>query len=234
MIKEAIILAGGFGTRLKGVTGDVPKPLAPVGGRPFLEYLLEHIVQSGIGKVIMAVGYKFESIMDHFGEKYNDIDIAYSVESEPLGTGGAILQAVGSVTEESCLVVNGDTFFPFDMKLFQKASEDGDFRITVALKEMMNFDRYGTVETEGNRIVSFHEKKYCEQGMINAGAYIVDKAWLKTCAPGKVFSFEKEILETHVGSGLIGYYLSDAWFIDIGIPEDYEKANRELPRYNIS
>jgi D-glycero-alpha-D-manno-heptose 1-phosphate guanylyltransferase len=229
MIKEAIIIAGGFGTRLKNLVKELPKSMAPIRDKPFLAYILEHLLEYRIEKVVVAAGYRHEEIISYFGNYYKGIEIVYSIENKPLGTGGAILEALQSIASQYCFVLNGDTCFDVDFIAFEKSFKKINPVISVALKPMSGFDRYGSVITKSNRIKSFNEKKFCENGLINGGVYILEKEWLTKNAPGKVFSFEKDILEKHVNKDFIAYFLSDAYFIDIGIPEDYLKALKELP-----
>ena len=229
MIKEAIILAGGFGTRLKKLVDEMPKSMAPIKKKPFLTYILEHLFKYDIEKVVLAVGYKHEAIISRFGKSYKGIELAYSIENKPLGTGGAILKAALTISSEYCYVLNGDTFFNVDLSAFTKSFNRSKPVLSVALKPMVSFDRYGSVTTENDRIKSFNEKKYCEAGLINGGVYILDKEWLIKNTPGEVFSFEKDILEKYASKDFIAYFLSDTYFIDIGIPEDYLSASRDLP-----
>lgn len=229
MVKEAIILAGGFGTRLKDLVDDLPKSMAPVRDRPFLTYILEHLLKYNIEKVILAVGYKHEEIISWFGNDYKGLKIEYSIENEPLGTGGALIKAINSVFSRYCYVMNGDTCFNADLSAFESSFMNRKAVISIVLKSMFSFDRYGSVTIERERIKSFNEKKYCKNGFINGGVYILDKEWLKKKSPGKVFSFEKDILEKYVSTDFMTYFISDAYFIDIGIPEDYLRASEELP-----
>jgi D-glycero-alpha-D-manno-heptose 1-phosphate guanylyltransferase len=227
MKREAVILAGGFGTRLRSVVNDVPKPMALVRGIPFLSYLLEELNNNGFHKAIIAAGYKHETISGYFGEHYKNIELTYSIENEPLGTGGAIALAVEKVAEENFFIINGDTFFRVDFSQLEEIFIKGKSNLTIALKEMRNFDRYGTVVTSDQKIISFREKKFCEKGLINGGIYLINKKWLKENSPSKIFSFEKDLLEKKISDN-ITFYISDGYFIDIGIPEDYLRAEREL------
>jgi D-glycero-alpha-D-manno-heptose 1-phosphate guanylyltransferase len=229
MIKEAIILAGGFGTRLKKLVDELPKTMAPVNDIPFLTYILEHLLKFKVEKVILAVGYRYEDIISYFGNYYKDAKIEYSIEKEPLGTGGAIFKGIQAITSQYCYVLNGDTYYNVDLIAFEKSFSKSRSVLSIALKPMVNFDRYGSVTTKRGKIKSFNEKKFCENGLINGGVYIVDKRWLDKNAPGRVFSFEKDILEQYVSKDIIAYFLSDTYFIDIGIPEDYLKASQDLP-----
>jgi len=230
----AIVLAGGLGTRLRSVIADMPKPMAPVCGKPFLHYIFLYLQKQGITEVVLSVGYKSEMIKDFFGDKYQDIAIRYSVEGEPLGTGGGIAQAMAMIGSDA-FVLNGDTFFDVDLSelydFFKKRKAD----IGLALKRMHHFDRYGTVDI-GNqdRVLQFHEKQYRSEGLINGGVYVLNKNLFKKAEETseetllQKFSFEKDILEKHLiplhyhGQEFKGY------FIDIGIPEDYNKAQEDF------
>ncbi len=226
---EAIILAGGFGTRLQSVVKDVPKPMADIRGKPFLEYLLMFLAKSGFSKVILSVGYKKEVIMDYFKDFYLGMEIIYSPEESPLGTGGAIKKALMYAIGENVLVLNGDTFFNLDITSFYATHQQNTSSITMALKPMTQFDRYGSVNTSGKTVVSFEEKGFKEKGLINAGAYIIRKSIQKILTEfNDVFSFEKDFLEKNISTIKPVAYIEDAYFIDIGIPEDYNKAQQEL------
>jgi len=229
MKKEAVILAGGFGSRLKSVVNDIPKPMALIKDLPFLAYLLEQLHKYKFDKAIFAAGYKSEIIESYFGTSYKNIEIAYSVEKEPLGTGGAITEAAGLITSEYFFVMNGDTFFEVDFEGMEEKYKKSKSGLMVALKMKINFNRYGAVVTKGEKIISFNEKRFCRKGLINGGIYIVNKDWMIEKSVGKMFSFEKDILEKLVREDQITYYISDGYFIDIGIPEDYIKAFEELP-----
>ncbi|MDX9930596.1 MAG: nucleotidyltransferase family protein [Bacteroidales bacterium] len=229
-VNEAIILAGGLGTRLREVTGTLPKVMAPVGGRPFLEYLLNYLAVNKIKKVILATGYESEVLKSHFGDSFKGLSIKWSDEEEPLGTGGAILQATAFAESDSVFILNGDTLF--DVPLEAMADETGrNFSsISLALKPMIDFDRYGSVEIKNGIITSFQEKKFCREGLINGGVYLLSCNWLINRAPGIKFSFEKDILEKYVSQKEIAAFICDNYFIDIGIPADFRRAQTEIPQ----
>ena len=223
---EAIILAGGFGTRLSMVVSDVPKPMAPINGRPFLEYLLDDLNEKGINRVILAVGYKKEIIKNHFKEKYRNIEIIYSNEDKPLGTGGAIKKALTLAKDEDIFIINGDTFFNVDLEEMYQFHKKNNSKLTLAIKEMEKFDRYGSLILEGYKIVKFEEKKYIDKGYINGGIYLIKKELL-TKDEKESFSFEKDILENESLKIKKYAYKSEGYFIDIGIPEDYYRYQIE-------
>lgn len=232
MINEAIILAGGFGTRLRSVVSDLPKCMAPVDGVPFLEYVIHYACAQGIEKIVFAVGYKKESIREYFAYKRLSIEIVYSEEIEPLGTGGAIAQALQYCTSEQVLVLNGDTFVEYNVKALLKAALANSTATVLAVKELQQFDRYGSlILNENDRIVAFEEKKYKEKGIINLGVYLINRNYFNNIDFPTVFSFEKDYLEKYFATENIFGVLHDGYFIDIGIPEDYEKAQLELPQF---
>ncbi len=228
MSREAVILAGGLGTRLRDVVEELPKSMAPVNGKPFLSYILGHLSKFRFKRIILATGYKNEAIVSYFGDNYGSAKLIYSIENEPLGTGGALLLASSMVESESFFVFNGDTLFSVDLDEMEKLFLRESPVMNVALKPMTDFDRYGNVTLNGDRIVRFDEKGFCSRGVINGGVYLLKKDWLKKHSSGEKFSFEKDIMEKRAGHDLITGYLSDAYFIDIGIPEDYLRAAREL------
>jgi D-glycero-alpha-D-manno-heptose 1-phosphate guanylyltransferase len=226
----AIVLCGGFGTRLQSVVSDVPKPMALVGGRPFLHYVFCYLKREGVREAILAVGYKREVIEKYFGHEYMGIAIRYSVEQEPLGTGGGIKQAY-YMTHGEVFVLNGDTFFDVSLKELSTAHEARKADLTIALKPMQEFDRYGTVSVDENgRIAAFEEKRYCRAGLINGGIYLLGRHLFDGLQLPLKFSFEKEIMEGQTGEKRMAGVAFDSYFIDIGIPEDYSRAQTELPQ----
>ena len=227
-MKEAIVLAGGLGTRLRHIVPDLPKSMAPVNGKPFLWYVLAYLARQEISTVVVAAGYKHEQIVSGIGSRFMNMDVKYSIEDEPLGTGGAIVKALTDLNTEYCLVLNGDTLFNVDIKAFIEHFSVYCPVISLALKPMENFDRYGNITIKGERIKSFNEKRFCSKGLVNGGVYLVNREWMLLNSPGSVFSFEKDILEKRAGDELITGFISDTYFIDIGVPEDYFRAEREL------
>jgi D-glycero-alpha-D-manno-heptose 1-phosphate guanylyltransferase len=226
-VKEAIILAGGLGTRLREAVPDLPKCMAPVAGRPFLFYVINSLRNQGIEKFIFSLGYKHEVIEDYLKTQFPALSYQIVVETEPLGTGGAIRFACEKATEENILVANGDTLFRVDVNKLAHLHHTNKADATLALKPMTNFDRYGTVtlNTDGS-VESFLEKKFCEHGNINGGIYILNvPSFTRQQWPSK-FSFEKDFLET--GKHRLYGNVQDGYFIDIGIPADYDRAQHEL------
>jgi len=223
-IKEAIILAGGLGTRLRPAVPDLPKCLAPVGGRPFIGYVTDHFRREGIGRFIFALGYKSMYFDEFLRNEFPNGGYDVSLEEEPLGTGGAIRQACERVEGTTVLILNGDTFFRIGVKTLAERQAV----CSLCLKPMRDFDRFGVVElaTDG-RVSRFREKQYYSAGLINGGVYALEKAALLQEEWPKVFSFEKDYLEAGREKRLYGQ-IQDRYFIDIGIPEDYQRAIKEL------
>ena len=225
----AIILAGGLGTRLRSVVADLPKCMAPVNGRPFIAYVTDYLLAQGITQFIFALGYKNEAFDVFLSTLPSSVQYLLSVEEEPLGTGGAIQLACSKAAGEQVLVTNGDTLFKVDVQQLFSFHLLNNAACTLSLKPMQFFERYGVVETNQHASVqSFKEKQFYEQGLINGGVYLLDKTlFLQHAFPPK-FSFEKDYLEKYVGENNMYGRVEDDYFIDIGIPEDYERAQKEL------
>ena len=225
---EVIILAGGLGTRLRSVVSEVPKCMAPVGGRPFLWYLLEQLRFFDVKRVVLSVGYLRESVQDwvaqHAGEY--PFEFRFAVEEQPLGTGGGIRLAASMCEGSEVLVLNGDTFFDADLAGLQAARRSSGLPVAVALKPMTDFDRYGTVELRDDGVIAaFREKAPCTEGLINGGVYSIDTASGVLEGLPERFSFEKDVLEPQCEAGRLFGLVQKGYFIDIGVPEDYAVAD---------
>lgn len=228
---KAIILAGGFGTRLQSVVSNLPKPMATVAGRPFLEHVLDFCIFNTIDEVILSVGYKHELIESHFGTSYKGLKISYAVEHEPLGTGGAIRFALeGQDFDSVWAILNGDTLFSCDLKLLESFFYKKNADMAMALRRMYHFDRYGLVQKNSDdQVLEFQEKQSCAEGLINAGVYILKAGLIQNLfSYGEKFSFEKDFMEKQLKDLNIYGIELEGYFIDIGIPEDYQKANFDL------
>lgn len=229
---EIIILAGGLGTRLKTVVSDLPKCMAPVNGKPFLAYVINYFKKEGVRNFIFSVGYKHEIIVDYLEQLKNEntqFSFQYSIEEELLGTGGAIKKACSLVNNENVFITNGDTLFEADILILKNFHYIKRSSCTLALKPMKDFSRYGVIElNEDDSIKNFSEKKYYAEGLINGGLYMLNvESFLKESLPEK-FSFETDYLEKFYNKHRMFGFIQDKYFIDIGIPEDYAKANKEL------
>ena len=223
---EAIILAGGFGTRLRSVVSDLPKPMAPVaGGRPFLEVVMDRLQCQGFNHIVLSTGYKHEAIESHFGDRYKDIELSYARETTPLGTGGGMRNSLQYCREDDIVVLNGDTLFSIDYQELFQFYHSHRTRLAVVLRNVDDVSRYGSVTIgDDGLIVGFTEKDASSAGgTINGGIYMMHRSLLEEMPPETPFSFEKEILQTKYKTEKFYAYPSDAFFIDIGIPEDYLK-----------
>lgn len=226
---KALILAGGLGSRLKKRVPDLPKPMAPVAGRPFLEYILDQLCQSDITEVIMSVGYKADSIRSHFGARYRGLNLSYCEEERPLGTGGAIARALSSQESETFLVLNGDTFIDISFQKLIDYSGGLTSPVTMVLKEMEDVSRYGTVDVENDVVVRFVEKGNRGRGLINAGVYLLNSGVFSEFTLPEAFSLEHDLLQPNIKMLQPHAHITDAWFIDIGVPSDFDRAQEELP-----
>ncbi|MCU0432579.1 MAG: nucleotidyltransferase family protein [Bacteroidia bacterium] len=231
MITEAVVLAGGFGTRLKTVVSDVPKPMAPVNGSPFLHYLLEYIAAAGIKRIVLSTGYMAEKVRDHFGSNFCNMDIAYCEEKTPLGTGGGIRLALEQCHTQTVLVLNGDSFFAVPLEEYFKAHQHSDAVASLALRPVDDGARYGTITLEDNRITAFREKTEEVKGsaLINGGVYLLNREFYLANTPaGVAFSIEYDFFAKKAAEAHLHGFVSSGYFIDIGIPEDYARAQLEL------
>ncbi|RHB11748.1 HAD-IIIA family hydrolase [Collinsella sp. AM41-2BH] len=227
--REAIVLAGGFGTRLAHVVPDVCKPMAPVAGRPFLRFIMDQLAAAGFDRVIVADGYRREQIEGFFGSSYRGMAVEYSPEDTPLFTGGAVKRALGRCQSDWVFVLNGDTWLDVDFAAMEAAAADAldNVSAVIAVKRMRGFERYGTVDVDaGGALTAFHEKRPCEEGLINAGVYLLRRHALDDM-PEK-FSLESDYFERVVGYRSLRAVECAGGFIDIGVPEDYELAQTML------
>ncbi len=234
MLNTAIILAGGMGTRLKTIISDLPKPMAPIMNVPFLTYQLNYLKHFGIKKVIFSVGYLSEKIIAHYNQSFENISIEYSIEKNPLGTGGGIRMAMSNLNEDLVLILNGDSFFDLDLEKFYNLHLEQKSDFSLALRYVNNSERYGNIEfNSSNQITSFIEKNQLNQsGYINAGVYILSKKlYLQNTKPNINFSIEKDFFEKQLNQLIIKGFEFKDYFIDIGIPEDYLKAQDDFKEF---
>ncbi len=228
---EAIVLAGGLGTRLASRLYGLPKPMAPVVGRPFLEILLTQLRRSGCTRVLLSVGHQHTVIQDHFGASFHGMPIDYVIESSPLGTGGAIRLALAEAREESVLVLNGDTFLDADYAAMLRFHEAEGAAVTLAVVHCADVSRYGSVIIEGQRVVGFQEKGNSGPGYISAGTYVLARnlAWPHGLA--EKFSIETDFFVPEVARLRPAAFKVNGFFLDIGIPEDYDRTQTELAQF---
>jgi D-glycero-alpha-D-manno-heptose 1-phosphate guanylyltransferase len=225
---EAIVLAGGLGTRLASRLNGVPKPMAPVAGRPFLEFLLTQLDRAGCTRALLSVGHLHSVIESHFGNSFLSLRLDYIVEDVPLGTGGAIRKALPMASEKLVLVLNGDTFLKADYAAMMRFHAAEAAALTIAVTHQADVARYGGVTVKDRRIVSFQEKGQHLPGLINAGAYVLDRniEWPKTLA--EKFSFETDFLVPEISRLAPAAFEVNGFFLDIGVPEDLDRAQTEL------
>ncbi len=225
---EAIVLCGGLGTRLRSVVADVPKPLAPVGGRPFLDYVLAYLEAEGVTRAILATGYKREVIAARYGAQWNQIAIDYSQEETPLGTGGALRQALALVDGDAALALNGDSLLLAPMAALAGPLAGGaDLALTACWRA--SAEAAGVCVLDGDRLTGFREGAAGERGLVNAGVYAVRRGLFDGMDLPAAFSFERDVLETRAMRIDARVVISDADFIDIGLPHTYAAAQTLLP-----
>ena len=228
VMKKAIILAGGRGERLQSAVPDLPKPMAPVGGRPFLEYILDGLVKGNVTDVILSVGYGAEVIQKHFGHSYRTIQLRYSRENFPLGTGGAIALALKKEDTSPVLVLNGDTLIEIDYPALIAWYVKDPSLVAIVLRHVPNVSRFGAVALLDERVVGFQEKGQHGPGLVNAGVYIVRPEVFSRYVTGESFSFETDFLQQYCRDLHPRARITAGYFIDIGTPEDYERAQKEV------
>jgi len=223
---DAIILAGGFGTRLRDIVPNVPKPLAPINGVPFLDLLIDQIEKSGVvEKIVLAVGYRADAIIQYFENRSSGVPVLFSREEEPLGTGGAVRQAISLTTSDQIFVFNGDSYLNCSLsnmltRFFKP--------LTIAYTYVENASRFGQlVVNSQNQVLAFREKSQnAEPGWINGGIYLFDRKVFDRSLP-VVFSLEKDLFPQLLKDGVFGFR-TDGIFIDIGTPESFAKAQMIL------
>lgn len=226
---EAIILAGGLGTRLASRLDQIPKCMAPIAGRPFLEILLDQLISAGCNRVILSVGHLRDVIIRHFGNGYRDLPIEYAVEESPLGTGGAIRLALNSATEPSVLVFNGDTYLEADLTQLAGFHIDrGSSPLTLAVVRVEDTARYGGVILENEAVTGFFEKGRTGPGWINGGLYVIDRDFPWPDGLPSRFSIETDVLVPFVSQIRPAAFRCRGYFLDIGVPEDLDRAQLEL------
>lgn len=227
---RAIVLAGGLGTRLRDVLSpQTPKALAPVAGRPFLFWLLEHLSGGGVDRVLISVGWRAEAITELLGG-WRDAPLAidFCIETSPLGTGGALRYALGTIGDPDVLVVNGDSLAEVDYRALAAAHRARGGPITLSCLELADTGRYGRVRVEDGRIAAFEEKAGSGPGTINAGVYAVSRSLLPWL-PEAAHSLERDVLAAHTAAIAPGAYCTHGAFIDIGVPEDLVRAQTVIP-----
>ncbi|MCS6789735.1 MAG: sugar phosphate nucleotidyltransferase [Bacteroidia bacterium] len=230
-LKEAIVLGGGLGTRLRSVQPHLPKILVPIAGRPFLSFVLDYLAREGIERVLLSLGYRAEQVLEWLRTQRFSMEVMPVVEAEPLGTGGALAYAWQAVVGEKALMMNGDTFFPISLAQMNQFHEEVGASLSVALAWVSPADRYGVVEVEGTWVKAFREKEPRPEGWIYGGIALAEAGWWRSQAWEKHFSWEAYLMQA-VSHLRIGAFLAkETPFIDIGVPTDYERAQTFVPLY---
>lgn len=229
---DVIVLAGGRGTRLQSVVADVPKPLALVNGRPFLDYQFSLLEQApAVGRVILAIGHLADRVIDHYSAHKPLLDLDFAIETQPLGTAGALRNALSLTSSAQILALNGDSIFRWDIGVMREVHCATLAQATVALLEIDDVSRYGAVTVEQNRVMSFLEKTPVSRpGLINAGVYLFERPVIEAIPADRMVSLEHETLPNLARNGTLSAAIFRSKFIDIGLPETYERAAVEVPR----
>ena len=228
---EALVLCGGLGTRLRSAYNAGPKALAPIGGRPFLDYMLDWLRTQGVRRAVLCVGYRAEQIQELYPAGEGDPVVAYSVEPEPLGTAGALKNAEGRVVGERFFVVNGDSLADVSLAGLLEFHLEKGAAMTLATVPVEAAGRYGSVETDAEgRVTGFREKAETGAGVheVNAGVYVMERTLLEEFPAARKISLENEIFPALAGHGLYGFKTGGS-FIDIGVPADFASAQTEIP-----
>ena len=226
-MREAIILAGGFGTRLREIVHDRPKPMAPVAGRPFLEILLRSLASKGFSRVVLSLGFMAKYIENYFGATFAGMGLAYVIEEQPLGTGGAIRLAMTQCLQEHVFVFNGDTLLDLEVAAVESLWKSNQNPILVG-REVPDTMRYGRLLVKDSLVKGFTEKGTPGPGLINAGCYIFSLRQLDEFEINKPFSLETDFLVNAVQKSAVNVFVTNGYFIDIGVPGDYYRAQTEL------
>lgn len=226
-LREAIVLAGGFGTRLRAVVADVPKPMAPVAGRPFLEILLSTLARKGFDRIILSVGFMADTISEHFGERFAGMELIYVVEDQPLGTGGGVRLALEQAVADHVFIFNGDTFLDLEVEAVERQWQRRQRPLIVGCN-VADTTRYGRLLITEGVAAGWTEKGMAGPGLINAGCYVLRRDQLDAFAPGERFSLEADYLTPAVAMRKFDVFVTQGRFIDIGVPEDYQRAQTQL------
>jgi len=224
---EAIVLAGGFGTRLREVVADVPKPMAPIAGRPFLEILLSVLAKRGFTRVVLSLGYLAHQVVGHFGSTFAGMELVYEVEVSPLGTGGAIRGAARHCLQDHYFVFNGDSFLDIDIASLE-AYWQAHHVPTIVARALPDTQRFGRLLVDGERIVGFLPKGEAGPGLINGGCYVFGRDELSACSIDSPFSIETDYFPAQVQARRFDCFVCHGHFIDIGVPADFARAQVEL------
>lgn len=230
-MRPVVILAGGLGTRLRSVVSDVPKSLAPVAGKPFLWWLLRMLQRQGVQEAHLCTGYKAGMIHDTFGSHFGEMRLYYSIEDEPLGTGGAVMNALRGIDAEEFFVLNGDTLACVQLQdLLTTSGQKPQADALLCGVEVADAQRYGTLQFDPElRVHAFLEKGRQGSGVINGGVYLLKRSVLAGFTLPKIFSIERDFFQSHMADLQLYVGAIASEFIDIGVPEDYVLAQTKVP-----
>lgn len=220
-----VLIVGGLGTRLRPALADRPKSLADIGGRAFITFLLDQLHDAGLTKVVLCTGYKGDMIEDLLGCRYRALDLIYSRESEPLGTGGALRHALDYFKTPTVLVMNGDSFIDVSLMEVLNKHFSQNPAVSMVVSYIEDVSRFGAVQLANEKVLGFREKNQeIGAGFINAGIYVFDKELLSLIPNDTVYSLEKELFPVLAEEGKIGAFETNADFIDIGTPQSFFQA----------
>lgn len=227
---QAVLLAGGLGTRLRSVVSDRPKPMALIEGRPFMEYVVRQLSRHGVDHIIFALGYKGSMVEEYFGDGSGfEVKVSYAYEETLLGTAGAIKNAGRFVRDEYFYVLNADTYYQIDYSRLIRLREEKDLEMALVLREVPDVSRYGEASLTHGLLTGFNEKSSKPRpGIINGGVYLMKKKLLETIPEGKI-SLENQMIPEWMREGRrLGGLVNDGYFIDIGIPEAYFRFQEDV------
>lgn len=224
---EAVILAGGLGSRLRTAVPNIPKPMAPIQGRPFLEILLGSLAGKGFRRTVLSLGYMAETISSHFGASFARMDLAYVVEDSPLGTGGAVRLAMTECSVDHVFVFNGDTYVDLDVESVEQLWQAKHRTILVG-QRVEDSGRYGRLLVSKGHLCGFSEKGVAGPGIINAGCYVIGTKQLDGWPLNTPFSLEVDYLTPSIAAEQVELFQTSGLFIDIGVPEDFTRAQTIL------
>ena len=225
MLREAVVLAGGRGTRLGSLTDEVPKPMLEVAGRPFVEHIVWNLARHGIERVVVSSGYRSDALVAGLGDGTQlGVEIVHVIEDEPAGTGGALALASGALSDDIFLVVNGDTLFDvnyLDLALLLRSEPDA--QVALGLRRVEDADRFGSVTVSGTRVERFAEKSEAGEGLVSGGVYVMRRSALEGLPLGES-SLEADLFPSLVESGGLLAREYPGFFVDIGVPDELERA----------
>lgn len=232
---DAILLAGGLGTRLRAVVSDRPKVLAAVGGKPFLEYLFAQLAAAGVRRTVLSTGHLADQIQAHFGDSARDLKIRYCEEKTPLGTGGAVRLSLPETSSDPVLVLNGDSYCDANLNAFLAFHKEKEASVSMLLTSVADTRRYGRVGIDSDSNVRGFEEKGTASGagLINAGIYLLSRKVIEEIPQDRPCSLERDVFPAVLGKGFFGYNGSSRFFIDIGTPESYKEAERLFEEYGL-